>query len=81
MIAVRVHHLPPDSATVLATGGNGWRLHDYLLAHLFQVTANEPHPWLPKQVKASDPGRDKRLREARARAHERQRAIEAGEIT
>lgn len=81
MIYVRVHHLRPDSATALAVGGSGWTLGDFLLADIFHATAHEPSLRLPKQVKGSDPARDKRVREAKARAAERQRAIAAGEIT
>jgi hypothetical protein len=80
MIWVRIRHLPPDSATTLAIGGSGWTLGDFLLADIFHATAHEPSHRLPKQVKGSDPARDKRIREAKARAAERQRAIDAGEI-
>jgi len=81
MIAVRVKHLPSDSATAIATGGTGWMLSDHLLADLFHAVAREPHPWKPKQGKGSDPAREKAKQAARARARERQRAIDAGEIT
>jgi len=43
--------------------------------------AGEQHPSLPKSSPITDPEREKRLRAARIRAHERQRAIDAGEIT
>jgi len=78
---VLVRHLPTDSATSIAAGGPGWLLGDYLLAHVYQATAGEAHPSLPKASAVSDPLRDKRIRQARMRAHERQRAIDAGEIT
>jgi len=81
MIAARVRHLPPDSATAIASGGAGWTTGDYLLAHVFQAMSGEPHPALPKTPRVADPVRARRLREARARARERQRAIDAGEIT
>jgi hypothetical protein len=81
MIAVRVKHLPADSATAKATGGTGWTLTDHLLADVFHATGGNPHPWKPKQAKGSDPERAKRVRAAKARARERQRAIDAGEIT
>jgi hypothetical protein len=81
MIAVRVKHLPADSATAIATGGTGWTLTDHLLADVFHATGGNPHPWKPKQVKGSDPAREKAKQAARARARERQRAIDAGEIT
>ena len=81
MINVRVRHFPPDSATVLATGGAGWGLSDYLLADIFGATAGEVHPSRPKPVKGCDPARDKAKRAAKARARDRQRRIDAGEIT
>jgi len=43
--------------------------------------AGEPHPALPKSSPITDPERAKRIRAARIRARERQRAIDAGEIT
>jgi hypothetical protein len=81
MIAVRVKHLPADSATAIATGGTGWTLTDHLLADVYHATAREPHPWKPKQDKGSDPAHAKAKQAAKARARERQRAIDAGEIT
>lgn len=81
MVYVRIRHLPPDSATSLATGGSGWGLSDYLLADIYGPIGGQRHPWYPKPVKGSDPAREKAKREARARARERQRAIDAGEIT
>jgi len=83
MIFVRVRHLPHDAATVLAIGGHGWSLTDFLLADLFHASANAPHPDRPtaSAVKAYDPEREKRVRAAKRRAVERARAIEAGDIT
>ena len=81
MIAVRVKHLPADSATAIATGGSGWTLTHHLIADVFHATAREQHPWKPKQGKGFDPERAKRLRAAKVRGRERQRAIDAGEIT
>ena len=81
MISVRVGHLPSDSATSVALGGPGWRLEHYLAAHLYGAMAGEPHPSLPKASPITDPEREKALRSARLRARERQRAIDAGEIT
>lgn len=80
-IGVLVRHLPIDSATAMATGSNGWTLADHLLADVYQAIAREPHPGKPKQAKGSDPVHEKAKREAKARARERQRAIDAGEIT
>lgn len=81
MILVRLRHLPAESATSLALGGSGWTIQDYLLAHLYQATAGEPHPSLPKESAVVDPAREKAIRRAKQRAAERQRAIDAGEIT
>lgn len=80
MIHVRVKTLPPDSAVSLAVGGSGWGWNEYLLADVFHATAGEPHPALPAQTQVVDQAREKRIRKARARARERQRAIDAGEI-
>ena len=80
MIAVRVKHLPIDSALAMATGSTGWTLPDYLLADLFYATAGHPHPGLPDPDKAN-PERAKARRRAKVRARKRQRAIDAGEIT
>lgn len=46
-----------------------------------QATTVAPHPSLPAPAKAADPLRDQRIQDAKARARERQRAIDAGEIT
>lgn len=81
MISVRVRHLPPDSATAVELGSAGWRLEHYLAAHVFQATAGEPHPALPKVSPIKSPQRVKAIRAAKVRAAERRRAIEAGEIT
>lgn len=45
------------------------------------AATGEPHPANPKQTPIADPEREKRVRAAKARARERQRAIDAGEIT
>ena len=81
MIAVRVKHLPADSATAIATGGTGWTLTDHLLADVFHAAGGNPHPWKPKQDKGSDPAHQKAKQAAKGRQRERQRAIDAGEIT
>ena len=81
MIAVRVKHLPVDSATTVALGGSGWTRGDFLLAHLYQGLTGKPHPGLPTSSPIANPAREKALRAGRARARERQRAIDAGEIT
>ena len=81
MIAVRVRYLPPDSASATTSGGSGWTVADYLLADLFHATAGHAHPALPTSSPIANPAREKALRAGRARARERQRAIDAGEIT
>jgi len=48
---------------------------------LWHATTGVEHPLRPKGVKAVDPAREKALRAAKVRARERQRAIDAGEIT
>lgn len=81
MIAVRLAHVPFDSATKLALGGTGWGLEHYLTAHLWHASVGDPHPWLPGQAKVVDPNRAKAIRGGKQRAAERRRAIAAGEIT
>jgi len=81
MIAVRVRYLPPDSATARAEGSSGRTDVEVLLMDLYGAMTGEQHPRYPKDSKAVDPEREKHLRAARIRAHERQRAIDAGEIT
>ena len=80
-ISVFIRYLPPDSAIAIATGGSGWLLSDYLLAHIFQATTGQPHPALPKQAKVEDPMKVKQIKSAKKRAEQRQRAIDSGEIT
>jgi len=80
-IGVLVRHLPVDSSTAMATGSPGWTLTERLLADVFHATAGEPHPGLPESATQVDPSRAKAIRAAKARAAERKRAIEAGEIT
>lgn len=54
---------------------------DHLIADLFYATTGKPHPGLPKPVKVSTREQAKRVRAVKLRARERQRAIDAGEIT
>ena len=79
-LGVLVRHLPVDSSTAMATGSTGWTLADHLLADVFHATAGKPHPGLPKVDEVSDPKHVRAIRDAKARARERQRAIDAGEI-
>ena len=48
---------------------------------VYGATAGALHPLYPKSATAVDPEREKAKRAARVRARERQRAIDAGEIT
>jgi len=82
MILVRLRHLPPDSATALAEGGDGWTLSDHLQAHTYGATAGEPHPWLPEGAKGrTSPEELKARRAALARKRARDQAIADGHIT
>jgi hypothetical protein len=80
-IGVLLRHLPPDSAVARAEGSSGFTNAEILLMDLWHATTGEPHPLRPKGTKAVDPKREKALRAAKVRARERQRAIDAGEIT
>ena len=81
MILVRLRHLPDDASTRRATGGHGWTIDNYLLAHLFNATSGEEHPWLPKTVHVVTPERAKAITGARKRRADREQAIAAGLIT
>lgn len=81
MIAARVRHLPPESATAVSLGGAAWSTTDYLLSDLFHATAGAPHPSRPKPGRRVDsPERLKKKQAALRRRRERQRAIAAGEL-
>jgi hypothetical protein len=82
-IGVLLRGLPPDSETARAEGSSGFTNTEFLLMDLWQMqtSTGEPHPLRPKGVKAVDPTREKKIRLAKVRQQERQRAIDAGEIT
>ena len=80
-ISVRLRHLPPDCATARAEGSPGWTNTDVLLMDVYAAMAGEQHPLYPNGAKGVNPQREKALRAAKVRARERQRAIDAGEIT
>lgn len=86
MIAVRVRHLPLDSATAIAVNGEpGWdRLH-VLTADVWSALTGKEHPALAVARKSRgkflSAERVKAILAARRRARERKRKIEAGEIT
>lgn len=88
---VRIQHLPPDSATgtVLRGGKPHWTLEAMLLDNLrMSLTGTKekpakPHPMRPRPQphRRQTPERKRKLADARRRRHERQRRIDAGEIT
>lgn len=80
MIAVRVRHLPLDSATAMVLGGDGFTATDYLLMDVFHALAGKAHPAREESAKKQrrdDPSREKKLMAARRRAHARRLALEA----
>ena len=79
-IAVLIQFLPADSATHMAVGGAGWKLSDYLLAHLFHAFTGTAHPALPSSQKSDDPIRAKKIEEFKKQAEERKQKIASGEI-
>lgn len=86
MIAVRLRHLPPDSATntALHGGTQQWGIDQYLLANIVESVRNdgEPHPARPPVPEAQvDPGRTKAINKARKRAAKRREDIANGLIT
>lgn len=80
-IWVLIHHLPGDSASARALGGPGLDTTHVLLADVFAALVGKPHPLRNVTPAAPSPARVARLRDARRRAAERQRAIDSGEIT
>jgi len=77
---VLLSHLPLDSAVARAEGSSGLSYTEILLMDLWSAKTGKLHPAYPKNAKAVDPEHEKRVRSARVRARERQRAIDAGEI-
>lgn len=89
-LAVLVRHLPADAATVRAVGAHAWSMTDHLLDDIRrQLRAlggeKEPKPYpgrfAPPGSMSVSPERRRRLADARRRARERRRQIEAGVIT
>jgi len=78
---VLIRHLPPDCAIARAEGASGLTNVEILLMDLWHATTGEQHPLYPKSSKTTDPDREKHVQAAKVRARERQRAIDAGEIT
>ncbi|HBJ72822.1 MAG TPA: hypothetical protein DDY88_03735 [Actinobacteria bacterium] len=78
---VLVTHLPPAAATRIALGGSGWDRKEHLAADLWHAIVKSPHPGLPVVESPVDPKKSKRVAEFKKRAAERQRQIDAGEIT
>jgi len=81
MILARLKHLPLDSATIIAEGGDGWTLENHLQAHLYGATAGEKHPWLPEHKKQVTPGMQAARKAALARKKKREIDIAEGRIT
>jgi hypothetical protein len=81
MINVRLKHLPADSATAIADGGDGWTLSDHMRAHIYGATAGEKHPWMPEHKKQITPEMQKARKAALARKRARDQAIAEGLIT
>lgn len=87
---VLVTHLPLESVTVALVKGTPWTRTEHLLDDLRMTveltipkkkrTKPKPHPDR-KSTKHVDPARRRKLQSARARARERRRKIDAGEIT
>ncbi|CAM3624598.1 hypothetical protein GCM10009799_05930 [Nocardiopsis rhodophaea] len=73
-LAVLVRHLPTDSATYRALGGDGWTLGNYLQADLVHAMTGQPHPADPRVKQAEDEKRA-RLAEAQRRAEKRKRDL------
>ena len=81
MIQVRLKYLPPDSATAIAEGGDGWTRNEYIGAHIYGATAGEKHPWLPEHKKQIAPEMQRARKAALARKRARDQAIAEGIIT
>lgn len=82
-IGVLIRHLPADSATFIALGGSGWTLDHYLTASMWQAFTGKLHPAFPTSSKKrkEDPSRAQLIEAAKVRRDERQRKIDAQEIT
>lgn len=73
-LAVLTRHLPSDSATAMAVGGNGWTLSHYLMADMVHATTGQPHPADPR-VRQAEEEKKARLEQARERAEQRRRQL------
>lgn len=80
-LAVLLLHLPPDSSTRRALGLPTWTRADHLIADVFAALVKADHPGRPVVAAPPDPARAEREAAFKARAAERQRQIDAGEIT
>ena len=79
-IWVYVSHLPADSALGVALELRTQT--DVLLADIHSLLAGQAHPLIQeRRAPARDPEREQQIRAARRRARERQKLIDAGEIT
>ena len=88
-LAVRLRHLPDDAATTRAlnAGQEPWQLAHLLAADLFHAFTGHENPRLTQAVTAATRNRPvpqarlAALERARAKAADRRRRIEAGELT
>lgn len=86
-IAVRVRHLPPDSAVAVALNGGeaGWTRDQVLLTDIWSTWNGKEHPALAlarrSRGRIPTAERLRRLVAARRRARDRRRRIARGEIT
>lgn len=73
-IAVRVRHLPADSAVRFALKAPDWSTTDYLLADLIHVQTGQPHPAHPAVLAKARIERSA-LADFRKRAQERRERL------
>ncbi|WP_017590912.1 hypothetical protein [Nocardiopsis ganjiahuensis] len=73
-LAVLLRHLPSESATATALGGDGWTLAHYLMADIVHATTGQPHPADPR-VRRAEEEKKARLEQARERAERRRQEL------
>lgn len=87
---VLLRHLPAESAVmaVMRAGRSHWSIEAQLLDDLrISLTGSKerpskPHPQRPRpQAKTSSPERERKVQDARRRARDRRRLIDAGVLT
>ncbi|RKS07578.1 hypothetical protein DFP74_3256 [Nocardiopsis sp. Huas11] len=77
-LAVLIRHLPVDSATMTALGGDGWTLSHYLQADMVHASTGQPHPADPRVRRAKEE-KEARLAEAKRRADQRREELAAAD--